>query len=312
MARSIDAIGMSVSGSTGAGPAPMFQIHALPIYVVAVAMAAVVFVAVGSESFALNTRMVREVATACLPVIVLAWIVRRRRMDRIADPLEAIILLSGTGLIMALATAVFATVRAPLIDHALIAGDAMIFGLHRERIEGWMAAHPAVTAATRTVYGSLLYMPALIAIALAAQSQTRRIWVMVTALMMAGVASSASILLFAAYGPPLRNAVFDHALRGLRDGSVRLLDTDILGGLIQFPSMHAADAVILAWASVWLGRWGRPLVVWNLAMALAAFTVGNHYLVDLIAGGMIGIAAVLAAAWMHGGGRASGYPGAPG
>jgi membrane-associated phospholipid phosphatase len=81
---------------------------------------------------------------------------------------------------------------------------------------------------------------------------------------------------------------------GLRDGSFRLLMGVGTEGVITFPSLHAALAVILV-AAFWqvpIARW--PAVVLNSLLLVATPIDGSHYFVDVIAG--IGIAALCVAA----------------
>ena len=72
---------------------------------------------------------------------------------------------------------------------------------------------------------------------------------------------------------------------GLRDGTWRTL---IAGrssrGIITFPSLHAALAVIVA-AALWpLARLRWVFVVLNTAMLIATPIDGSHYFVDVLAG----------------------------
>ena len=80
----------------------------------------------------------------------------------------------------------------------------------------------------------------------------------------------------------------------LRAGGLRALDLARLGGIITFPSFHAAASILAIWGfwSVW---WLRPgaLMVY-VGMLLATPLMGGHYFVDIIAG--IGVAAIAIAA----------------
>jgi membrane-associated phospholipid phosphatase len=71
-------------------------------------------------------------------------------------------------------------------------------------------------------------------------------------------------------------------------------------GLISFPSFHSATAAIYAWAT-----WRTPVVRWiglalNLLMLIATPIHGSHYLVDVLAGLAVAVAAVAGTAWMFG------------
>jgi membrane-associated phospholipid phosphatase len=55
-------------------------------------------------------------------------------------------------------------------------------------------------------------------------------------------------------------------------------------GIITFPSLHAAGALLCAWAA-WDIKIARyPFAIWNIIMATSAISHANHYLVDVIAG----------------------------
>ena len=65
-------------------------------------------------------------------------------------------------------------------------------------------------------------------------------------------------------------------------------------GIITFPSVHAAVALLCAWAA-WDLRLPARLffLALNVLMAVAAITHGNHYLVDVIAGLTIATVSIL-------------------
>jgi len=82
---------------------------------------------------------------------------------------------------------------------------------------------------------------------------------------------------------------------GLRDGSYRLLMAVGSEGIITFPSLHAALAVILI-AAFWpmpVARWLSAAV--NSIMLAATPIDGSHYLVDVLAGIVIAILSIVAA-----------------
>jgi len=82
---------------------------------------------------------------------------------------------------------------------------------------------------------------------------------------------------------------------GLRDGSYRLLMATGAEGVITFPSLHAALAVILIAA-----LWPVPVARWlgggvNVLMLAATPIDGSHYLIDILAGIAIAIVSLYAA-----------------
>jgi membrane-associated phospholipid phosphatase len=75
-----------------------------------------------------------------------------------------------------------------------------------------------------------------------------------------------------------------------RDGTLRVLDISHLGGIITFPSFHAAAAILALWG-FWGVWWMRPVsIIANVGMLMATPLLGGHYFVDVLAG--VGLAAL--------------------
>jgi PAP2 superfamily len=81
----------------------------------------------------------------------------------------------------------------------------------------------------------------------------------------------------------------------IRDGSLRVLDLSQLGGIVTFPSFHAAAAVIYIWA-LWPIRFVRWIgLLSNGAMLVSTPIGGGHFLVDVLAGVAVAILSIVAA-----------------
>jgi undecaprenyl-diphosphatase len=65
----------------------------------------------------------------------------------------------------------------------------------------------------------------------------------------------------------------------------------------SFPSGHAARTILLAiLLTAWGPAWAAPLaILWAPLVALARVALGVHYLSDVLAGGLLGLAAALVA-----------------
>ena len=91
----------------------------------------------------------------------------------------------------------------------------------------------------------------------------------------------------------LGRATADIVVR-LREGVLREIHLDAVNGIICFPSLHAAVAVIVPFTL----RWNKPLfcavVVLDSVMFLSAVPSGNHYFADVLGG--VTVAAVAIAA----------------
>jgi membrane-associated phospholipid phosphatase len=87
----------------------------------------------------------------------------------------------------------------------------------------------------------------------------------------------------------LGRATADIVLR-LREGLLKEIHLDAINGIICFPSLHAAVAVIVPFTL----RWNKPLfcavVVLDGVMLVSAVPSGNHYFADVLGG--VAVAAV--------------------
>jgi hypothetical protein len=91
-----------------------------------------------------------------------------------------------------------------------------------------------------------------------------------------------------------------HELPFVRDGSLHSLYITHLGGIVTFPSFHAAAAILNMWA-LWGVWWMRPFaLIANGGMLLATPLVGGHYFVDVFAGAGIAVLAIATAKTMQG------------
>jgi membrane-associated phospholipid phosphatase len=67
------------------------------------------------------------------------------------------------------------------------------------------------------------------------------------------------------------------------------------------PSLHAADALIVGWFMVLTSRtiWAKALwALWPLWVWFCVIATANHYVLDVLAGICVAVAALLATAWL--------------
>ncbi|MDP5277606.1 phosphatase PAP2 family protein [Sphingomonas sp. DG1-23] len=128
----------------------------------------------------------------------------------------------------------------------------------------------------------------------------------------------ATFAFYLAPGAPLPGNArhYGEIIAGLRDGTLTTLDLTNLGGIITFPSFHAAMAILFVWGA-WPARHFRaPMLVVNGLMWLAAVPLGGHYVVDVIAGSAIAAGAIVLAVRLARGAAAApaaaSVPAAPG
>jgi membrane-associated phospholipid phosphatase len=78
----------------------------------------------------------------------------------------------------------------------------------------------------------------------------------------------------------------------LRDKTLGTIDFEAVNGIISFPSMHAAVAIIVPYTLRW-NRWiFAPIAVLDSVMLASAVPSGNHYLADVIAGVAVAVLAI--------------------
>lgn len=85
-------------------------------------------------------------------------------------------------------------------------------------------------------------------------------------------------------------------LEALRHHTFDLLKNDKdPGGLINFPSYHTVMGLLFLYA-FWPLRWLRFLAIMlNLGLILSTPVIGGHYIVDVVAGGLVGMASLMLA-----------------
>ncbi|MBO0738164.1 MAG: phosphatase PAP2 family protein, partial [Alphaproteobacteria bacterium] len=78
----------------------------------------------------------------------------------------------------------------------------------------------------------------------------------------------------------------------LRNGSLRVIDLDAIDGIISFPSLHAAVALIVPFTL----RRNRvlfwPIAILDSVMLVSAVPSGNHYLSDVLGGLVVAVLAI--------------------
>lgn len=124
----------------------------------------------------------------------------------------------------------------------------------------------------------------------------------------ASVLAELASVLVPTLGPMLtlaNNASFQHLntfgratgqiVLALRDGNLRTVDLNAVDGIISFPSLHAAVAVIVPYSLRWNKPLFWPIVALDGAMLASAVPSGDHYLSDLLGGIVVAILAILAA-----------------
>lgn len=238
-----------------------------------------------------------------------AWFYRQWRPDpRLASGMENTAQLIAFAAVGAPLSYLAAAADLPLQDPIFDAADRA-FGLDWRALLDWMNGEQIIHAVLRPICFSLTLQMTTAVLCLAFAGRLLRLRIYMLSFILAAlitIAISAVLpaagawpyhALSAADSPHLTPAVSTSwpVFYGLRDGSVRALVAVGSEGIISFPSLHVALAVILIIA-LWPIRILRWLALFlNIAMLADTPIDGSHYFSDVLAGIGIGALCFLAA-----------------
>ena len=84
--------------------------------------------------------------------------------------------------------------------------------------------------------------------------------------------------------PPDAGRYFLPVIRAYRSGEVAKIAIRHFGGVVEFPSFHAAMALMTADALRTIRWLFFPACLWSGITLLSTIPIGGHYVVDLVAG----------------------------
>lgn len=265
------------------------------IWTIIALVGALVLAAAPVVGFSIKYSSFTAAALFCTALVAGAWFYRRRNEPKLASALET------TGQLMA-----FSAVGAPLSYVAATAGfplrDRLFDGFDRGLDLNWlgllavMKRWPDLSALLHVAYVSLTVQTAVVVLLLAFSDRLPWLRVYMLAFILAALATIAISAVLPAEGVWLHYGLTASAgplpdsrsswpvFLGLRDGSYRTLVAAGAQGIITFPSLHAALAIILV-AACWpvlAARWiGIAL---DTLMLIATPIEGSHYFIDVFAG----------------------------
>lgn len=280
------------------------------IWTLTAAVAAAVLAAPLFSTFAIEWRSFAAPAAATVVLVGLAWFYGRVRPDaRLASGLQNTAQVIAFAAVGAPLSYLVASADLPLRDHIFAAADRG-FGFDWRALLAWMNAYPVSHRILAPIYLSLTVQMTTAVLCLAFTGRLLRLRVYTLSFVLAALVTIAISGLLPAEGawpyygmtaadsPRFTPAVATTWLpvfEGLRDGSFRALTGVGAEGIIPFPSLHAALAVILMLA-LWPVRivgWAALLV--NLIMVAATPIEGSHYFIDVMAGIVVAVSCFAAA-----------------
>lgn len=216
---------------------------------------------------------------------------------RAASVAEWILLWLAYAIAGALLTYLAAVHGGPPYDASLAAGDRTL-GFDWTRWFDFVGAHPLLKLPLALAYASLAPQILLSVLVFSSPGNSARNAEMLTGAIIGLVLTAAIFSLFPTYGPaaglPVLHEAYVEDLVALRHGALPSLDIMLLKGVVAFPSFHAVLAVLFINAHRG-SRLFLPIAALNLLMLAALPSEGGHYLLDVPAGIVVGILALLTA-----------------
>ncbi|HZT88934.1 MAG TPA: phosphatase PAP2 family protein [Stellaceae bacterium] len=203
-----------------------------------------------------------------------------------------------------------ATSQAPLHDPLLIRLDGLL-GVRWTDLYALADAHPGIRDVLSYVYFSLGSETCLV-LGIIAVFYPRRARRFTTALIVSSLLTIPFLWLFPVAGPlvafpDLPASVYSDVVyrlgpehyMAMRNHVFSAIDMSNLGGIVSFPSYHAASAVMLAYFLRGVRFLFPAAAAFNAVMIAATPIIGGHYIVDVIAGVLVGAATIAVIEWIE-------------
>lgn len=226
----------------------------------------------------------------------------KRKMFRLASSSEALAIGVFMTVPILISTYLAASLDMPLMDAPLMRADTAL-GLHWVAFIQSVDAHPVFAEILAKAYSSLAIQLLILPLILGATGRCARIYVMILSYGLLCYISSFVSIWFPALGTypvhgmtqeQLHNInihygfAFLHDFTAVREQAEFIMSAANASGVVTFPSVHAAGALLCAWAAWDLKPVRYPFIAWNILMGISAISHGSHYLVDVIAGVAVG------------------------
>jgi membrane-associated phospholipid phosphatase len=217
---------------------------------------------------------------------------RRPPLRALAVSLECLAQLIAVSVICAFLQYPAAKMARPLIDADLAAIDRALY-FDWPACFAWVLRHPMALNFLSGVYLSLGLQSALSCFVTWRQPDRASIWLGANTLSLTCCLAIFVVWpaggAFAYYQPAGIFSDYLEQFEAARSGFLTTLAIGQMRGIIQFPSYHAAAAVLLAYAFASLPRWiAIPAFITEITLGISAVPIGGHHLIDVLSGVAVG------------------------
>jgi membrane-associated phospholipid phosphatase len=230
---------------------------------------------------------------------------------RLAQGLEAGFVIIVLGLSLACLSYLGAMTGLPLRDHELIWVERKL-GFDWLEMMGGLDRWPAVLKLLGWAYATFTSQLIATVLVLVIARRTRELDRFFVTFVCATLIAEITSALLPTLGPmsalagtaefsnlPTLGRATGETVLALRQGALVAIDLDAINGIISFPSLHAAVAVIVPFTLRWNRPLFWPLVVLDGLMLISAVPSGNHYLADVLGGVAVAALAIVCGRWLQ-------------
>ncbi|HEY2527601.1 MAG TPA: phosphatase PAP2 family protein [Xanthobacteraceae bacterium] len=230
---------------------------------------------------------------------------------RMARGIEAAFFVLVLGLSLACLSYLGASARLPLRDAEMIWIDRHL-GFDWLRIMTALDNWPRLLNLLDGAYATFTFQLIATVFVLVVANRTRELDRFFITFVCASVIAEIASVLVPTLGPmsvlaghanftnlPMLGRATAEIVLALREGTLKTIDLDALNGIISFPSLHAAVAVMVPYALRWNKPLFWPVLVLDGVMLLSAVPSGNHYLADVLGGLAVAAVAIVCGRYLQ-------------
>jgi membrane-associated phospholipid phosphatase len=284
--------------------------RAMTILVIA-SLGAWILAAAGMAATGMTVRLgsMKPLGLLLVVQIALAFYCRFRAISRLTPAVETICVFLAANIALLPISYVGMRFALPIADQQLMAIDDLM-GFDWREFVGLVGANQLLSAFLGIAYMSFGAQLFLLPVYFALIGRTERGYAMILAYIMIVVVSTVIATFFpsegafVAYGidrsaighvDPYFGYAFLEEFNAVRNAPTFEMSLDRVQGLLTFPSVHVAVAVLCLWAALGSRLLIAPFLALNVAMAASAISHGGHYLVDVLAGAIVAAICIAAA-----------------